>query len=118
LPVRRRETDRHLAAVADQRRAQQPRLGQRAVEQALRRVASHAQAERLEPRALAIDQRGGPEALGESPQLALGRRPLVEIDEVDGDAPLGEEPLRLAGGLTVAEAEDLDVDCSGVGLLG
>jgi len=62
---------------------------------------------RLHERALAVDQRGGTEALGEAPQLALGGRPFIEVDEVHGDAPLGEEALRLARVLAVLEAEDL-----------
>jgi hypothetical protein len=102
--------DRHLAAVAHQRGLEQSRLGERAIEQPLRRVAGHTQSEGLVPRAVLVDERGRAEALGEAPQLALGRRPLIEIDEVDGDAPLGEEALRLARVLAVFEPEDLDVD--------
>jgi len=108
LPVGGGVTDGDLSSVADERRPQEPRLGQRSIEQALGRVAGHPQAESLEAGPLAVDERRGSEALGEAAQLALGGRPFVEIDEVDRDAPLGEEPLRLARVLTVAKAEDLD----------
>ena len=72
------------------------------------------EAERPEAGALAIDEGGRAELLGEPPELAARGRTLVEIHEVHGDPPLGEEALGLAGGLAVVEAEDLDVYCNGV----
>src|SRR3989442_9452586 len=95
-------------AAADEGGAEQSRLGERALEHALGRVAAHVQAQRAKARVLAIDQRGGAELVLESPQLAAGGRALVQIDEVHGDAPLREEAQRLARVLTVLEAEDLD----------
>jgi hypothetical protein len=47
--------------------------------------------------------------VGEAPQLALGRRLLLQVHEVDGHAPLREEAERLARLLAVLEPEDLDV---------
>jgi hypothetical protein len=101
-------------AAPHQGRAQEAGLRERPLEEALRGVARDVEAERAEPRALAVDQRRRAELLGEPTELAARGRALVEIYEVDGDPPLGEETLRLAGVLAVGEAEDLDVYCSGV----
>src|SRR5215470_4103947 len=100
-------TDRHASPITHQRRAEQARLGQRALEQPLGRVKRDAKPERLVARALAIDQRAGAVFLGEASQLAARRRALLEIDEVHGDPALLEEALRLARVLAVGEAEDL-----------
>src|SRR5262244_1787986 len=88
--------DRHAAAAAHERRAQEARLGQRALQQALGRIERDAQAEGLVARALAIDERPGAELVGEAPELAARRGPLLEVDEVHGDPALLEEALRLA----------------------
>ena len=71
-------------------------------------------ASRPEARALAIDEGGRAELLGEPPELPARGRALVEIHEVHGDPPFGEEALGLAGVLAVVEAEDLDVYFLGV----
>src|SRR2546425_345214 len=108
-PLVGKVTDRDLAAVADERRAQEPRLRQRALEQALGRVERDAQPHRLVGRALLVDDGGRPEAVGESLQLALRGGAFLQIDEVHTDAALGEEAQRPARVLAVVEAEDLDV---------
>src|SRR5215467_4580130 len=102
--------DRHAAAAAHERRAQETRLGQRALQQALGRIEGDAQAERPVAHALAIDQRAGAELVGEAPELAARRRALLQVDEVHGDAALLEEALGLARVLAVGEAEDLRLD--------
>src|SRR5262249_34027656 len=114
LPPVGRMTDGHLAAIADERRAQQARLGQRTLEQPLRRVERHAQAHVFIRRAILVDHGRGPEAIGESLQLALGRGTLLEIDEVHRDPALGEEAKRFARLLAILKAEYLNVYCSGL----
>ena len=89
------------------------RVMRMSVEQPLWRIAGHAQPQHLVARAVFIDQRRRPEALGEAPQLAPGGRAFVEVHEVHRDAALGEEALRLAGRLAVAKPEDLDVHAVG-----
>ena len=101
-------------AAPHQGRAQQARLRERPLEEALRGVARDVEAERPEAGSRAIDEGGRTELLGEPPELTARGRALVEIDEVDGDPPLGEEALRLARVLAIVEAEDLDIYCSGV----
>src|SRR5262245_20057903 len=96
--------DRYAAAAAHERRAQEARLGQRALRQALGRIERDAQAEGLVARALAIDERPGAELVGEAPELAARRRALLEIDEVHGDPALLEEALCLAGVLEIGRA--------------
>src|SRR6266542_6439885 len=108
-PVVGRVAEAHAVASPVERRAQEPRLRQRALEHALGRAAADVQRQRAEPRVLAIDQGGGAELFLESPQLATGGRPLVQIDEVHGEPALGKEAQRLARVLTVLETEDLDV---------
>src|SRR6267142_2911667 len=110
LPGVRRVTDRHAAAVPHERSAEQARLGQRALEQALGRVEGDAQTERLVAGTLAIDQGAGAEFLDEASELAARRRTLLQVDEVDGDTALLEEALRLARVLAIGEAEDLRLD--------
>src|SRR2546425_10291919 len=102
--------DRDAPAAADERRPEQARIRQRLLEKPLGRVAPDTQAERLEARALAVDQRRGAELLLEAPQLAARRRALLHVDEVHGDAALLEEALRLARILAVGEAEDLGLE--------
>src|SRR5882724_56959 len=110
LPRFGRVADRDAPAAAHERCPEQARLRQRALEQALRRVARDAEAERLEARAVAIDERRGAELLGEAPELAARGRALVQVYEVHGDAALLEEALRLARVLAVVEAEDLGLN--------
>src|SRR5215470_6677396 len=101
--------DGDLAAVPHQRRAQQTWLGQRALEQALRRVERHAQAHVSVGRAVLVDHGRRPEAIGESLELAFGRGALLQIDEVHGNPALGEEAQRFARVLAIMEPEDLNV---------
>src|SRR5882724_6202574 len=99
--------DRDPPAESHERGAEQPRLGQRALEQTLGRVEGDPQAERLEARALAIDQRRRAVFLGEASELAARGRALLQVDEVHGDAAFLEETLGLARVLAIGEAEDL-----------
>src|SRR5262249_47603263 len=80
-------------------------LRERTLEQALGRVAGDAEPQRFEARAVAIDERGGTEPLGEAPELAARGGVLLQVDEVHRDAALLEEALRLARVLAVGEAE-------------
>src|SRR5688572_16413655 len=113
LPLVGREADGHLAAVADERRAQQAGLRQGALEQSLRRVPRHPQPQGPVAGSLLVDEGAGAEALGEAAQLALRGRALLQVDVVHRDPPLGEEALRLARVLAVVEAEDLDGHAGG-----
>src|SRR3989442_8695686 len=108
FPLVRGVAEADAIPVSNERGAQQARFGEGALQHPLRRVAAHVQAERAEPGAVAVDQRGRPELLLKAAQLTPRGRPLFEIDEVHGDPPLGEEAQRLAAILAALEAEDLD----------
>src|SRR5262245_46472560 len=112
-PVVGHVADADAVADAHERRAEQARLGLGALEQPLGRIAADAQAERAEGGALAVDEGGGTELLGEATQLAFGGRPLPEVHEVWLDATLREEAERLASVLAVVEAEDLNGERGG-----
>src|SRR2546425_986579 len=105
------QLDRELTESVESRLVSAPVVARAPVlDQPLGRVACDAEAERLEARALAVDQRAGAELLGEAPELAARRRALLQVDEVHGDAALLEEALRLARVLAVGEAEDLGLE--------
>jgi len=108
LPLARGVPDREPAAVPHQGRPQETWLRERPLEEALRGIARHVEAESPEARALSIDEGRGREPLGEASELASRGRALVEINEVDWNPPLGEEALRLARVLAIPESEDLD----------
>jgi hypothetical protein len=59
--------DAEPVGAADERRAQEARLGDRAIENALGRVAGDAEPEGPKARTLAVEEGGGPEALLEAP---------------------------------------------------
>lgn len=100
--------DADPVSAADERCAEEAGLQDGPIQQALGRVAGHAETQFPEARALATHEGARPEALLEAAQLARRRRALGQIDEMHVDAALGEEALRLAGVRIVPEAEDLD----------
>jgi hypothetical protein len=106
-----RSSDRQICGLSkapNQRKLQQPRLGQQPFDPARWRVLRVAQAKLIKPFRIPVDERLQPESLNEALQLALRDLALGKIDEVRPNPPLRKEAQCLPGFGAFLQSEDLD----------